>query len=166
MKLLWYIKYHKVITRMDNVYQLLHRPLIWTVVLLFILFYPMLISIYVFLPLLIGIMGYIMILGIEEGKLHYILMSILYFINLEVNLSLPIFLIIIMVLLVYVLFYRYLTHFRSCYVCRPILSVILIDIFYLGGLLAYDFVFQCTSIVLDNILLYSLIVDILVVVIL
>jgi len=151
---------------MDTVYKLLHRPFIWIIVLLFILFYPMLISIYVFLPLLIGIMGYIMILGIEQGKLHYILISTIYFINLEVNLSLPFFLTIIMVLLVYVLFYHHMKHFRNCYVCRPILLVILIDIFYLGALLVYDFIFQGTSIVLDNILLYSLIVDILVVVIL
>jgi len=151
---------------MDIFYKLLHRPLIWIVVLLFILFYPMLISIYVFLPLLIGIMGYIMILGIEQGKLHYILISTIYFINLEVNLSLPFFLTMIMVLLVYVLFYHYLSYFRDCYVCRPVLLVILIDVFYLGALLVYDFIFQGTSIVLDNILLYSLIVDILVVAIL
>jgi len=151
---------------MNTLYKILHRPLIWIVVLLFILFYPMLISIYVFLPLLIGIMGYIMILGIEQGKLYYILISTIYFINLEVNLSLPFFLTISMVLLVYVLFYHHLSYFRNCYVCRPILLVILIDIFYLGALLVYDFIFQGTSIVLDNILLYSLIVDILVVVIL
>jgi len=151
---------------MDILYKLLHRSLIWIVVLLFILFYPMLISIYVFLPLLIGIMGYIMILGIEHGKLYYLLISTIYFINLEVNLSLPFFLTIIMVLLVYVLFYHHLSYFRNCYVCRPILLVIIIDVFYLGALLVYDFIFQGTSIVLDNILLYSLIVDILVVAIL
>lgn len=151
---------------MGKFYQLLYRPFLWIMVLSFILFYPMLISIYVFLPLLIGVMGYIMILGIEQGKLYYILMATMYFINLEVNLSLPFFLTIITVLLVYVLFYHHLTYFRNCYVCRPIFLVILIDIFYLGALLVYDFVFQSTSIVLDNILLYSFIVDMLVVVIL
>ncbi|HFQ61729.1 MAG TPA: hypothetical protein ENK39_05460 [Epsilonproteobacteria bacterium] len=151
---------------MDNLLHSLHRPFIWIMVLLFIAFYPMLISIYVFLPLLIGIMGYILISGIEEGKLHYVLISIIYFVNLEVNLSLPFFLTIISSLLVYILFYHNLTHFRKCQICKPILSVILIDAFYLGSLLAYDFIFQSTSVVLDNILLYSLIVDILVVVIL
>jgi hypothetical protein len=135
-------------------------------VLLFIAFYPMLISIYVFLPLLIGIMGYILISGIEEGKLHYVLIAIVYFVNLEVNLSLPFFLTIISSLLVYVLFYHNLTHFRKCQICKPVLSVILIDACYLGLLLVYDFIFQSVSVVLDTILLYSLIVDILVVVIL
>ena len=151
---------------MDKVYYFLHRPFLWIAILIFIAFYPMLISIYVFLPLLIGIMGYVMIIGIEEGKLHYILIAMIYFINLEVNLSLLFFLTIISALLMYVLFYHNLTHFRSCQICKPILSVILIDLVYLGLLLAYDFIFQSSSIVLDNILLYSLVVDILVVVIL
>jgi len=148
---------------MNIFYRLLRHSIIWILVILFILFYPMLISIYVFLPLLIGIMGYIMMLGVEKGKLHYILLSTIYFINLEVNLSLPYFLTTIIVLLVYVMFYQNLSYFRNCTICRPILLVILTDIFYLGSLLAYDFIFQCTSIVLDNILLYSLIVDILMV---
>ncbi|SFV52865.1 hypothetical protein MNB_SV-8-1389 [hydrothermal vent metagenome] len=126
----------------------------------------MLISIYVFLPLLIGIMGYILMQGIEKGKLSYILIAVVYFINLEVNLSLPFFLTIISSLLVYVLFYCHLTYFRRCRICRPILSVLLLDALYLGSLLSYDFIFQSHSIVLDNILLYSLIVDLLVVVIL
>ena len=151
---------------MDKVYYFLHRPFLWIAILIFIAFYPMLISIYVFLPLLIGIMGYVMIMGIEEGKLHYILIAMIYFINLEVNLSLLFFLTIISPLLMYVLFYHNLTYFRSCQICKPILSVILIDLVYLGLLLAYDFIFQSSSIVLDNILLYSLVVDILVVVIL
>jgi len=126
----------------------------------------MLISIYVFLPLLIGVMGYILIQGIEKGKTRYIFVAIIYFINLEVNLSLPFFLIFISSLLVYVLFYHSLLYFRKCRICRPVLSVLLIDAVYLGSLLSYDFIFQANSIVLDNILLYSLIVDLLIVVIL
>jgi hypothetical protein len=151
---------------MDKFYKSIQLPLIWISVLLFIIFYPMLISIYVFLPLLIGIMGYILIQGIEKGKLSYIMLSILYLINLEVNLSLPFFLTIISTLLVYILFYHYLTHFQRCRICKPILSILLLDAVYLGLLLAYDFIFQSHSIVLDNILLYSLVVDLLVVVIL
>lgn len=151
---------------MDNLYQLLHRPLVWVIVLIFVIVYPMLISIYVFLPLLIGIMGYLFIIGVEEGKLHFIFMSILYFINLEANLSLPFFLTIITSLLTYLFVYNNLAYFRKCQICKPILSVLMIDGIYLGLLLSYDFVFQSSSVVLDNILLYSLIVDILVVVIL
>ncbi len=151
---------------MDKLNRSLYRPFIWLSVLLFIVFYPMLISIYVFLPLLIGVMGYVFIQGIEKGKTRYIFVAVIYFINLEVNLSLPFFLIFISSLLVYVLFYHSLLYFRKCRICRPILSVMLINAVYLGSLLSYDFIFQTNSIVLDNILLYSLIVDLLVVVIL
>ena len=151
---------------MDRFKQPFVLPFIWLAVLLFIIFYPMLISIYVFLPLLIGVMGYILMQGIEKGKIHYIFISLVYFINLEVNLSLPFFLIVISSLLVYVLFYHSLIYFRDCMICRPVLSVLLIDGVYLGSLLAYDFIFQTNSIVLDNILLYSLIIDLLIVVIL
>ena len=151
---------------MDKVHYILHRPILWISILIFIIFYPMLISIYVFLPLLIGIMGYTMIIGIEEGKFYYVLIAMIYFTNLEVNLSLLFFLTTISTLLMYVFFYHSLTHFRTCQICKPILSVILIDFIYLILLLAYDFVFQTSSIVLDNILFYSLIVDILMVIIL
>lgn len=151
---------------MDKLNRSLYFTFIWASVLLFIVFYPMLISIYVFLPLLIGVMGYIFIQGIEKGKTRYIFVAIIYFINLEVNLSLPFFLIFISSLLVYVLFYHSLLYFRKCRICRPLLSVLLIDAVYLGSLLSYDFIFQTNSIVLDNILLYSLIVDLLIVVIL
>ena len=151
---------------MDTLNRSLTFAFIWLSVLLFIVFYPMLISIYVFLPLLIGVMGYVFIQGIEKGKTRYIFVAIIYFINLEVNLSLPFFLIFISSLLVYVLFYHSLLYFHKCKICRPVLSVLLIDAVYLGSLLSYDFIFQTNSIVLDNILLYSLIVDLLVVVIL
>jgi hypothetical protein len=151
---------------MDKLNRSLYFSFIWLSVLLFIVFYPMLISIYVFLPLLIGVMGYVFIQGIEKGKTRYIFVAIIYFINLEVNLSLPFFLIFISSLLVYVLFYHSLLYFHKCKICRPVLSVLLIDAVYLGSLLSYDFIFQTNSIVLDNILLYSLIVDLLIVVIL
>ena len=151
---------------MDKLNRSLTLAFIWLSLLLFIVFYPMLISIYVFLPLLIGVMGYVLIQGIEKGKTRYIFIAIIYFINLEVNLSLPFFLIFISSLLVYVLFYHSLLYFRKCRICRPVLSVLLIDAVYLGSLLFYDFIFQTNSIVLDNILLYSLIVDLLIVVIL
>jgi len=132
----------------------------------FVLFYPMLISFYVFLPLLIGVMGYIFIEGIDQGKWLYIFLSLVYFSNLEVNLSLPFFLILISVLIVYMFFYGTLSHLKKCKICIPILTVLLIDTIYLGVLLSYDFVFGSSSIVLDTILLYSLIVDLIVVVVL
>jgi len=149
---------------MQSLYNIIKIPLIVVAVLAFIIFYPMLISIYVFLPLLIGVMGYLFMTGIEKNKLIYLLVPIMYFINLEVNLSLPFFLTSIATMIVYVIFYSHLSYFRKCVICRPIISVILIDVIYLGLLLSYDFVFQTHSIVVDNILLYSLIIDLLVVV--
>jgi len=141
------------------------KVLFWVLLLFFVLFYPMLISFYVFLPLLIGVMGYVFIQGVDKGKWAYVLLSLIYFINLEVNLSLPFFLILISVLIVYILFYNTLTHLKKCRICTPLLTVFLIDVVYLGVLLAYDFIFDTSSIVLDTILLYSLIVDLLVVVV-
>jgi hypothetical protein len=151
---------------MNRFHKSIHVPLIWISVLLFIIFYPMFISIYVFLPLLIGIMGYVLIQGIDQGKISYVFIAMIYFLNLEVNLSLPFFLIVISSMLVYVLFYHTLMHFNECVICKPVLTVLLVDVTYLGSLLAYDFIFQTHSIVLDNILIYSLIVDLLIVVIL
>jgi len=135
-------------------------------VLLFVLFYPMLISIYVFLPLFIGAMSYILILGIEKEKTSYVVFASLYLINLEVNLSLPLFLTIISSFIFYVTFSLYLQHFRQCKLCKPLISVLMLDLFYLGALFAFDFIFQVHSIELDIILLYTLIVDMLIVVLL
>ena len=139
-------------------------PIFLVLLLSFVIFYPMLISIYVFLPLLIGVMGYLFMKGIESNQYSYILISLLYLINLEANLSLPLSLTIIASLLVYILFFKHLNFFRKCAICRPVLSVILIDFTYLALLLSYDFIFQTHSIVLDNILVYSLVIDLLVVV--
>jgi len=151
---------------MNIVLQFLHRPIVWVLILVFVLSYPMLISMYVFLPLLIGIMGYVLIQGIEEKKFYYILISVLYFINLEVNLSLPFFLTIISVLITYSMFYHNLVHFRKCQICKPIISVILIDFVYLSIFMSYNFIFQIPSVKIDYLFLYTLIVDMLVVVIL
>jgi len=151
---------------MDHVTKAQHGLFFWLFAGIFIFFYPMLISIYVFLPLLIGAMGYMLVQGLERGKTPFILLAIVYMINLEVNLSLPVFLIIISTLLFYVIVYPYFKHFRKCQICRPLLSVVVLDIMYLGSLFTYDFIFQTQSIILDDILLYTLIVDMLVVVIL
>jgi hypothetical protein len=125
----------------------------------FVIFYPMFISIYVWLPLFIGMAGYFLMQGIEKGRIGYILFPVVYFINLEANLSLPLFLTIIATLLVYQLIYSKLHYFKQCYLCRVLLSTVSLDILYLLLLLSYDFIFQTSSIGLDMILLYSLSVD-------
>ncbi len=149
---------------MISLSKVLQITLIWVLLIAFVVFYPMLISIYVFLPLFVGVMGYLFMRGVELNKVSYMLVALAYFINLEANLALPFFLTLIATLFVYVVFYPYLDAFRKCSFCRPVLSVILVDLVYLGFLLTYDFIFQTSSIVLDNILIYSFIVDILVVV--
>jgi len=143
-----------------------HRILLLISVTFLVLFYPMLISIYVFLPLLIGAMSYMLIVGLEKQKSLYIFLSIIFLVNLEVNLSLPLFLTIISAFLFYVMVYSSLKYFRKCKICKPLISVIILDVFYLSALFAFDFIFQVHSIELDSILLYSLVVDMLVVVLL
>jgi len=142
-----------------------HSKLFWVGVGLFIFIYPMFISIYVFFPLLIGGASYILIEGINREKSYYMFISLIYLINLEINLSLPIFLTTISAFMFYVTIYPNLKYFRICRICQHILSVVLLDIFYLCAIFFFDFIFQTQSIVLDKILLYSLIVDILIVVI-
>ena len=143
----------------------LYKFVIFASIFLFIIFYPMFISIYVFLPLLIGIMGYLLMQGIEKGKISYILISLFYFINLEINLSLPLCLTIFSSLFVYIFIYSHLRYFYKCKICKPLLSVLILNIVYVGFLLSHDFIFQTSSVVIDNLLLYSLIVDLLIVVI-
>jgi len=151
---------------MNRANHLLKKTLLWLFALFFVLFYPMLISIYVFLPLFIGIMGYFLILGIEQGRVSFMVVSLLYLINMDLNLSLPFLLSTISVLLVYILFYNRFLRFRKCKVCTSLLTVLVIDLTYLGALQAYDFIFQTENIVLDDILLYPLVIDLLVAVIL
>jgi len=151
---------------MAKVIKVEHKTFLFILVLFFILFYPMLISIYVFLPLFIGAMSYILIQGLEKNKSLFLFIAIVYLMNLEVNLTLPLFLTIISSFIFYVTLYPSLKHFRKCKICKPLISVVILDFFYLGALFAFDFIFQTQSIVLDNILLYSLVVDMLIVVLL
>ena len=151
---------------MSQVAKVEHKTFFLIVVVLFILFYPMLISIYVFLPLFIGAMSYILVIGLDKEKSLSLPIALIYLINLEVNLSLPLFLTIISSFIFYVTLYPSLRHFRKCKICKPLLSVVILDFFYLGALFMFDFIFQTQSIVLDSILLYSLVVDMLIVVLL
>ena len=151
---------------MNTSYSLIHQFFIGFLLWAFIILYPMLISIYVFLPLFIGVIGYLFMVGLEHGKWHYIALSLIYFINLEVNLSLPLFLMILTSLVVYAMFYKKLSQIKRCKICAKMMLVLFLDIIYLVSLLGYDFIFQTTSVTLDVILSYSLLIDLLVVTIL
>ncbi len=135
----------------------------WFIMVSFVIFYPMLISIYVFLPLMIGFMGYILILGLDRSRAIYVIISLIYLINLEVNLSLPLFLSIMTIILFYITIYPHLHVMKKCTVCIPLLSVVLIDLAYFIMLFGYDIFFGESSIVIDQLLLYSLFIDILMV---
>jgi hypothetical protein len=140
--------------------------LYWTLIVCFVVFYPMLISIYVFLPLMIGFMGYILVEGIDRSKISYVTVSLIYLINLEVNLSLPLFLTVLTSILFYVTVFPHLHVLKKCKVCIPLLSVIFIDLIYFIVLMGYDILFGESSIVVDQLLFYSLLADMLMVFIL
>jgi len=139
------------------------KTVYWIAVITFVIFYPMMVSIYVFLPLMIGFMGYTMVVGIDRPRTSYLFVSLVYLINLEVNLSLPLFLSLLTVIVYYITIYPHIHVFKKCKVCVPLISVFLIDLLYLTMLLGYDMIFGESSIVVDQLLLYSLIVDMLMV---
>jgi len=151
---------------MLEIQNILIKTILWLLAIVFIIFYPMLISIYVFLPLMIGVIGYILTQGIERNKLDYIIVASIYLINLDLNLSLPIFLSIVASMIVYVVIDKSFLAKTKCKLCKTLISVVLIDFVYLGVLLGYDFIFQTQSVVLDELLVYSLIIDMIVAVIL
>jgi len=128
--------------------------------------YPILISMYVSLPLFIGFAGYLIIWGIDGHGMKYIWFPLLYLLDLEANLSLPMFLSLLSVLLFYLTFYEKIRYFKRCPICVGALSVIMIDLYYFLVLLGYDFIFDSTSISINSILLYSMIFDLIFVVLL
>ena len=63
-------------------------------------------------------------------------------------------------LLYYLTLYNRVLIFKRCKFCVASLSVISIDLFYLGSLMLYDLLMDTSSIVIDKLLWYSLIADI------
>ncbi len=135
------------------------RLLIATALSLFVILYPMLISVYVFFPLLIGFMGLMIIRGIEGRGYAYVLFPLVYLINLEINLSLPLLLSFFAILLYYLTLYNRVLYLKRCKMCVSILSAALIDVYYVGVLTGYDLLMDTSSIVFDSLLWYSFIFD-------
>ncbi|WP_456391678.1 hypothetical protein [Nitratifractor sp.] len=138
----------------------------WIVLIAVILFYPMFISIYVTLPLFIGYAGYQFIQGLEGKGWRYLFLPMLYLANLEINLSLPLFLTLAAALFVYLFLYPSFLFLKRCPLCVAILTVLFVDLVYLGMIMIYDFIFASQSIEINTLLLYSLGMDILAAVIL
>ena len=133
-----------------------------SVAIFFVLLYPMLISIYVTLPLFIGYAGYTMIRGMERRVPARVLFAFVYLCNLEVNLSLPLFLTLLATLVFYIFFYSHLAFLKRCRACVAVITVVSIDLLYLLMILSYDFIFSTSSVGIDSLLLFSLIMDIVV----
>ena len=140
--------------------------LFWAAVGGFVILYPTLISMYVYLPLFIGFAGYLVIWGIDGHGVRYIWFPLIYLVNLEANLSLPMFLSLLSVLLFYLTLYEKIRYFKRCSICVGLLSVIAIDLYYFAVLLGYDFIFDTSSIFVNSLLLYSLVFDLIFVVLL
>ena len=125
-----------------------------------VIIYPMLISIYVNLPLFVGFAGLILVLGLEEENFTYIIFSFLYMLNLEINLSLPLLLLPISTMLFYYFVKEKLDILKLCRICIYITTVILIDFIYFFLLAGYDFITEQSSVNYDIALLFSFIYDI------
>ena len=142
------------------------KILLWVLVAAFVVLYPITISMMVYLPLFIGFAGYMILWGIDGHGVRYIWFPLIYLINLEANLSLPMFLSLLAVLLYYLTLYEKIRYLKRCSVCVGLLSVIAIDLYYFVILLSYDFVFDTSSIFVNSLLLYSLVFDLIFVVLL
>lgn len=131
--------------------------LFWSVI---VITYPMILSIYVTLPLFIGFAGLMFILGLQSHNNFYMLFSFIYMLNLEINLSLPLFLLPIAAVLFHIFFSKKLLFLKVCKVCIYIITVISINIIYFLLLAGYDFVEFQDSINYDNLILFSMLYDI------
>ncbi len=139
------------------------RVLNFTVILFWIsviLIYPMMISIYVTLPLFIGFSGLMLVIGIDDDKYVYSLFSLIYMFNLELNLSLPLLLAPISVVIFYILIKNRLHFLKLCKKCVYIATIIFINLIYFILLAGYDFINSQDSINYNSLIVYSLIYDI------
>ena len=141
---------------MEKVY----KSLIFIFWLTVVIIYPMLISIYVTLPLFVGFAGLMFIIGLDKDRYLYLIFAFLYMINLEINLSLPILLMPIAVMVFYIFVKKKLAFLKLCTLCVSVVTVVLIDIIYFLLLASYDFLLQQSSVSYDSLLLFSVVYDI------
>jgi hypothetical protein len=134
------------------------KSLIWVLLLIFAIFYPMLTSIYTVLPPLIGIVGLFVIYHMEKNKL-YTFLGMIYLLNLDFNGGLPLLLSLLIVVLVYILIYPSAKLIINCKKCLALFLIIFIDILYYSSLFMYDFIFSLNTIVADSTLIFYIIID-------
>ncbi len=125
-----------------------------------VVFYPMLISIYVTLPLFVGFSGLVLVLGLEKERYDYIVYALLYMFSLELNLSLPLILMPISTLIFYFFIKHKLAYIKLCKKCVYVATVLLINFIYFVLLGGYDFITDQSSVNYDHLLIFSFIYDI------
>ncbi len=123
----------------------------------FIFFYPMIISVHMGWPPLLGFAGYM--LSKYQNQRAYFILIILYLVHVDLNLSLPLFLSLLTIFLVQFIVFTQMHQLLMNKYYLPILFVLLIDIFYYGVLWIYDFVFNTTSITYNYWLIYYVAID-------
>ncbi len=128
---------------------------------LFVLLYPMLVSIYTILPPLIGLAGYIFIVNIDSKKI-YSVSAFFYLVNLDLNLTLPLFFSTAVTILILIFVYNRLKLLIRCRVCLIFTLIVLIDFIYYITLFVYDFIFNTSTVIGDILLVYYIVIDILV----
>ena len=164
MKSLWFINWYSIMAlsnhnKFDDDEGLTFSKKLFLVI--FVLFYPMLVSMYTILPPLIGLAGYIFIVNIEKRKI-YSVSTFFYLLNLDLNLTLPPFFSIAITILILMFIYEPLKLLVRCRVCLLFALIVLIDFVYYTSLFIYDFIFNASTIVGDMLLVYYIAIDILV----
>lgn len=141
----------------------INKYIVWIIVWGFIVFYPIIASIYGFSPPLLGAMAYFLIQGFERKKIPVIFAVVIYMINIDINLSLPLFLSIFTTLFIYIILYPKIKILNNCKVCIATIIIVLFNLVYIEMLMLYSFVFQSYMLDLDIILIAYLIFDLILV---
>jgi len=148
---------------MNNIYQ--EREglefIEWSVIIFFVVIYPMLVSIYPLLPPLFGIAGLIIINNINKNII-YTISTMLYLIHLDLNLSLPFMLSVFSILLINTFIYPTAKLMIRCRVCLGLFLIILVDIFYYFNLFIYDLILSATTVIADSMLSFYIFVDVII----
>ncbi len=126
---------------------------------LFVIVYPLLVSMYTILPPLIGLAGYLMIIHIDDKKI-YSISAFFYLLNLDLNLTLPLFLSSSIIILILMFIYEPLNRLVRCRVCLLFILIVIIDFSYYMSLFVYDFIFTSTTVIGDMLLVYYIVIDI------
>jgi len=137
------------------------RTIEWVFTISFMLFYPMLVSMYPLLPPLIGLVGIVIILNLEKDVVKT-LFAMLYLINLDLNLGLPFMLSIFSILLINTFVYPNAKLVIRCKSCLMVFLVFLIDVFYYTNLFIYDLVFNTQTIIANSMLWFYILIDIII----